>query len=50
MLLYGYKGAITWSDVMRMSVADRKWFIRRLDKQLEMEREEFEKMKSRHGG
>jgi len=45
-LLYHFNGAFTYSDVIRMSVKKRTWFINRLIKEKEKEYEEMERIRN----
>lgn len=45
-MLYMYNGAFTYTDVMQMPVADRKWFIERMKKQKEYEEQLLEQEKA----
>jgi len=39
--LYHYKGGFGYSEVMKMTVTDRKWYIKQIKKQMEFEAKEM---------
>ena len=46
-LLYHYKGSLTYHDIWNLSTNERRWFIDRLNKQYKLEEDEIETIKKK---